>query len=208
MFASPLRLFGSIVRLDPLEKTHVPALFEMNDPDIWRFLPYGPIEREQDLHDLARRFLKGAAVGTDLPFTVYHLADARPIGMTRYLNLDEHNRSLEIGGTWYGAAYRGTGINIECKYLLLRHAFESLGCVRVQLKTDARNLRSQHAIEGLGAVREGCLRNHLTLPDGALRDSVVYSILDREWPRVRDHLRMRLDAIVAFGDPGPARLAA
>jgi RimJ/RimL family protein N-acetyltransferase len=102
------------------------------------------------------------------------------------------DRSLEIGGTWYGLDYQGTAVNPECKYLLLKHAFESLGCIRVQLKTDARNPRSQRAIEKLGAVREGTLRSHMITSDGYVRDSVFYSILDREWYQVKAKLERRL----------------
>jgi RimJ/RimL family protein N-acetyltransferase len=110
------------------------------------------------------------------------------------LNIDLEDRSLEIGGTWYGLDYQGTLVNTECKYLLLKHAFETLGCIRVWLKTDARNLRSQRAIEKLGAIREGVLRNHMLLPDGYIRDSVVYSILPNEWPEVKTQLKTRLEA--------------
>ena len=109
------------------------------------------------------------------------------------MDIQVENRSLEIGGTWYGVAYQHTPVNTESKFLLLRHAFEDLGCVRVQLKTDSRNLRSQRAIERLGAIKEGVLRNHMILPDGFLRDSVYYSIIDREWPGVKAHLDDLMD---------------
>ncbi|MFM8320705.1 MAG: GNAT family N-acetyltransferase, partial [Chloroflexota bacterium] len=115
------------------------------------------------------------------------------LGCTRYLDIRPAHRGVEIGGTWYGAAYQRTGVNTEAKYLLLQHAFETWGCVRVQLKTDLRNQRSQRAIERLGAVREGVIRNHMVLPDGSLRHSVIYSILDSEWPAVK----LRLEALMA-----------
>ena len=117
----------------------------------------------------------------------------RAIGATRYLNIDPGNRNLEIGGTWYGLEHQGTGVNAEAKYLLLRHAFESLGCLRVQLKTDLRNIRSQRAIERLGAVKEGLLRKHMTQPGGYVRDSLIYSIIDDEWPAVKSGLEARLE---------------
>ena len=104
------------------------------------------------------------------------------------MNIEPSNRSVEIGGTWYGLAYQRTGINTECKYLLLRHAFEVWGCLRVQLKTDLLNLRSQAAIERIGAVKEGVLRNHMVLPDGRIRDTVMYSIIKAEWPAVKARL--------------------
>ncbi len=109
-------------------------------------------------------------------------------GATRYLNIVPKDRGLEIGGTWYGPEFQRTAVNTECKYLLLRHAFESLGCIRVQLKTDLRNERSQKAIERIGAVKEGVLRNHMILPDGRIRHSVFYSILDSEWLEVKKRL--------------------
>ena len=111
-----------------------------------------------------RDLLNRAQKGNDLPFTVIHLPSNRAIGCTRYLNIQRQHRSVEIGGTWYDPAHQRTSVNTECKYLLLRHAFETWGCIRVQLKTDVRNLPSQRAIERLGAVREGRLRHHIITP--------------------------------------------
>jgi RimJ/RimL family protein N-acetyltransferase len=110
------------------------------------------------------------------------------------LHIDPPNRSLEIGGTWYGLEYQGTMVNTECKYLLLKHAFETLACIRVWFKADARNNRSLHALERLGAIKEGVLRNHMILPDGFIRDSVVYSLLPEEWPMVKRKLEAQLSA--------------
>jgi RimJ/RimL family protein N-acetyltransferase len=118
--------------------------------------------------------------------------DDRVVGATRYMNIAPHHRGLEIGGTWYGVEFQGTVVNPEAKYLLMRHAFETLAVIRVQLKTDLRNERSQHAIEKLGAVKEGILRNHMVLPDGQIRSSVMYSIIDSEWPEVKRRLVKRL----------------
>ena len=123
---------------------------------------------------------------------VIHLASGRVAGATRYLNMAPEHRGLEIGGTWYGADFQRTAVNTECKYLLLEYAFETLGCIRVQLKTDERNLRSQRAIERIGAKYEGILRNHMILPDGGYRDSVFYSIIDSEWPGVKKSLEEKL----------------
>jgi RimJ/RimL family protein N-acetyltransferase len=109
-------------------------------------------------------------------------------GATRYLNIMPKDRGLEIGGTWYGTEFQRTAINTECKYLLMTHAFETLGAIRVQLKTDSRNERSQKAIERIGAKKEGVLRNHMILPDGYFRHSVFYSVLDTEWPDVKKNL--------------------
>ena len=132
--------------------------------------------------------LSRAEKGTDLPFAVIHLASGRVAGATRYLNIMPKDRGLEIGGTWYGTDFQRTPVNTECKYLLMAHAFETLKCIRVQLKTDKRNERSQKAIERLGAKKEGILRNHMILLDGKYRDSVFYSILDAEWADVKKNL--------------------
>jgi RimJ/RimL family protein N-acetyltransferase len=129
---------------------------------------------------------------------VISLESRKAIGCTRYLDIHPEHRNLEIGGTWYGAPYQGTGVNSEAKYLLLRHAFETLGCIRVQLKTDLRNLRSQRAIERIGAKREGLLREHMILPDGTIRSSVYYSILVSEWPEVK----VRLEEMMVRGQAG------
>jgi RimJ/RimL family protein N-acetyltransferase len=125
---------------------------------------------------------------------VFDLATGAAAGMTRYMTIDRPNRGLEIGGTWYGRRFRRTAMNTECKYLLMRHAFEVLGCIRVQLKTDLRNERSQQAIERLGAVREGVLRKNMIMPDGYHRSSVMYSVIDDEWPAVKARLEQLLQA--------------
>ena len=139
-----------------------------------------------------RDILSRAEKGTDLPFVAVELKSGRVAGATRYLNIMPNDRGLEIGGTWYGSEFQRTAVNTECKYLLLRHAFEALGCIRVQFKADARNARSLRAIERLGAVREGMLRKHYILQDGGYRDSVYFSILDREWPKVKERLEEML----------------
>lgn len=136
--------------------------------------------------------LREAAQGTRLPFAIIDLADGRAVGGTSYLDITPAHRRIEIGWTWLGARARRTAINTECKYLLLKHAFETLGCSRVQLKTDARNLRSQVAIERLGAAKEGVLRRHMVLPDGHVRDTVMYSIVSEEWPMVLKRLQASL----------------
>jgi RimJ/RimL family protein N-acetyltransferase len=193
MNVQPVTLTGKIVRLEPLTASHIPDLARVGlEEKIWHFMRYGNVETVEQLSAWVRELLDLQAQGTDLPFAVINLANGRAIGSTRYLEIDHLNRSLEIGGTWYGLDYQGTLVNTECKYLLLKHAFEMLGCVRVWLKTDRRNLRSQRAIERMGAVREGVLRNHMILPDGYIRDSVMYSILPQEWPQVKLKLEARL----------------
>ena len=130
--------------------------------------------------------------GADIPFVVIHKRSGRIAGATRYMDIRAEHRGVEIGGTWYGAEFRRTVVNTECKYLLLRHAFEVMDCIRVQFKTDLRNERSQRAIERIGAIREGVLRHHMILPDGTIRHSVYYSILSAEWPDVRQRLERLL----------------
>lgn len=189
----PITLTGRVVRLEPLAETHVPELTVAGqDENIWRHMPYGNIGTEAQMLGLVRELLGRQARGTDLPFAVMHLADNRAVGMTRYMDIQPTHRGLEIGGTWYNPAYQRTAVNTECKYLLLRHAFEHLGCIRVQLKTDLRNERSQHAIERIGAQREGVLRQNVLMPDGYKRSSVYYSIIDSDWPTVKVKLEEKL----------------
>ncbi len=189
----PTVLQGKVVRLEALRLEHVPGLTAVGiDDEIWRHMLYGEIKDEEDMAGWVRSILAMAETGTDIPFAVIHLPSGRVAGATRYLDIRAAHRGLEIGGTWYGAEFRRTAVNTECKYLLLRHAFETMRCIRVQFKTDARNERSQRAIERLGAVMEGTLRNHMILPDGRWRDSVYYSILESEWPSVKARLKEKL----------------
>jgi len=195
----PVILYGRILRLVPLEESHASLLYQAgNYESIWRFMRYGMIQSEAQMSEWVRSLLAAQAHGTDLPFVVIHQATGKVVGTTRYLEIQLENRALEIGGTWYTPAYQRTAVNTESKYLLLRHAFEILGCVRVQFKTDLRNERSQKALERIGAVKEGVLRNHMILPDGSLRTSVFYSILDGEWPGVKTLLEEKLN-----NPPGP-----
>jgi N-acetyltransferase len=189
----PLTLAGGFVRLEPLSKAHIPGLAAVGlDPQLWQYYPFGSVGTVEGMAALVDTLLAAQQKGTDLPFTVLHCATSQVIGMTRYLDIQPRNRALEIGGTWYAAAFQRTAANTECKYLLLRHAFETLGCQRVQFKTDLRNERSQRAIERIGATREGVLRSHMLLPDGTLRSSVYFSILENEWPAVKAHLELML----------------
>jgi len=191
----PVILSGKIVRLEPLAEGHVPDLAEVGlEESIWHYMRYGPMRTRADLHTWVLDLLRLQQAGTDLPFAVIYQVSGKAIGATRYMDIQPENLSLEIGGTWYGLAYQRTAVNTESKYLLLRHAFELLGCNRVQLKTDSRNERSQKAIERLGATREGILREHMILPDGTARSSVYYSILAAEWPRVKQRLEELLEA--------------
>ncbi len=193
MEVTPVTLTGKHVRLEPLSEEHVPGLTAIGiDDEIWRLMPYGPMRGEDDIRRWVRLILQRAGGGTDVPFVVIHLRSGRVAGATRYMEIRPEHFGLEIGGTWYGAEFRRTAVNTECKFLLLAHAFEVLHCIRVQLKTDARNVRSARAIERIGATREGTLRNHMVLPDGTVRDSVYFSILDSEWPAVKARLESML----------------
>ena len=189
MKIEPVVLTGSQVRLAPLSRDHVAELaIAGSQPGIWTYMRYGIIDSSQKMLALVDYLLNLQDRGLDQPFTVIHLPSGKAIGMTRYIGVDPANRSVEIGGTWYGIEYQRTGVNTEAKFLLLQYAFETLDCIRVQFKADLRNERSQHAIERIGAVREGVLRNHMILPDGTIRSSVYYSILSTEWPAVKQRL--------------------
>jgi N-acetyltransferase len=193
MEVKPIMLTGEHVRLEPMTENHIAGLAEIGvGQPFWHFMVYGNIHTPDDMRNWVLDILSRAKNGTDLPFVAIHLASGRVAGATRYLNIMPKDRGLEIGGTWYGPEFQRTAVNTECKYLLLRHAFETLGCIRVQLKTDLRNERSQRAIERIGAVKEGVLRNHMILPDGYYRHSVFFSILDIEWPNVKKRLEAML----------------
>jgi RimJ/RimL family protein N-acetyltransferase len=194
LWKSPVTLTGKVVRLEPLTEAHVPALAAVGcDDRIWGLMLYGMIRTEQDMRVWVQGLLRSQAAGTDLPFVVVHLESGQVIGATRYLEMRPSHKSLELGGTWYAMDFQRTAVNTECKYLLLKYAFETLGCIRVQFKVDARNESSIRAIERIGAVREGVLRNHFIMQDGIIRDSIFYSILDQEWPDAKTRLEEFLE---------------
>jgi RimJ/RimL family protein N-acetyltransferase len=181
----PVVLTGSKVELIPMEAGHIEGLYEAgNYPEIWT-VNQGRIASLDDAKEYVRKALHQAGA---VPFVIKERTSGKWLGSTRFFDISDQNRGLEIGSTWLTPTVWRTPINTECKYLLLKHCFETLGTIRVQLKTDSRNTRSQKAIERLGAVKEGVLRNHMILPDGYVRDSVYYSILDREWPAVQSRL--------------------
>jgi RimJ/RimL family protein N-acetyltransferase len=183
-------LAGRFVRLEPLTEQHIPGLARAGlHADLWRYMLYGNVDTPEKMRHFVLDLLRREAAGGDLPFAVVNPQTREPIGCTRYLDIEPRYLRLEIGGTWYAPEWQRTRVNTECKFLLLRHAFENLGCIRVQFKTDILNTRSQLAIERIGAVREGVLRNHMIRPDGTVRDSVIYSIIDAEWPAVSARLQ-------------------
>lgn len=191
----PVTLTGRLVQLEPLSLEHVPGLAAISDnPAIWRFMLYGNVDSPAKMRAWVEDLLARQAAGGDLPFAVRHLPSGRIAGATRYLDLRPAHRGLEIGGSWYGAEFQRSGVNTEAKYLLLRHAFETLGAIRVQLKADSRNEKSLRAIERIGATREGILRNHMILAEGIYRHSVYFSILAEEWPAVSARLERLLAA--------------
>jgi N-acetyltransferase len=195
MKIEPVTLEGNSVRLEPLEESrHYAGLCEVGlDPDLWRLVPYR-VTTPDEMRAYIRQALAAQAAGAALPFAKIERSSGRIVGSGRYMNIDTQNRRVEIGATWIAAPWQRTAINTESKYLLLRHAFETLGCIRVELKTDALNERSRKAILRIGATEEGTLRQHMITWSGRLRDTVYFSILDSEWPSVKLLLEEKLRA--------------
>jgi RimJ/RimL family protein N-acetyltransferase len=200
MDPKPITLVGGSVRLEPLTLAHATDLLAalVVDPEIWRYLREEPPDTVAGMEAVIALRLAEQDTGSLIAFAQIDQANGRAVGSTTYLNISRRDRGLEIGHTWLGKPWQRTAINTEAKYLLLRHAFEDLGAVRVQLKTDGRNLQSQAAIARLGAFREGVLRKHSLVRNGFIRDSVMFSILDDEWPAVK----ARLEAIMAAYQKG------
>jgi RimJ/RimL family protein N-acetyltransferase len=189
MNPAPIVLMGKNARLEPLDAKHAAGLFAIGqDEKIWRYLLRPKLESVADALSFVEDALRMAGTGSQLPFAIIDQKNNQVAGSTRFLDIRPYDRAIEIGSTWLGRDFQRTAINTECKYLLLRHAFEDLGAVRVTLKTDGRNEQSQRAIERLGAVREGVLRKHMALWDGYIRDTVYYSVLDSEWPEIKQRL--------------------
>jgi RimJ/RimL family protein N-acetyltransferase len=185
------RLEGAVVVLEPLEQRHAADLFAASrDPAIWRWLPRERPDRAAFEALVAEAVAAGAA-GVEGPFATLDRASGRAIGSTRYLALRPEHRGLEIGWTWLDPAHWSSGANVESKLLLLEHAFDRLGCIRVEFKTDARNERSRAALAALPAEFEGVFRRHMVVP-GGLRDSAYYSVIADDWPSVRRNLERRL----------------
>ncbi|TWT45540.1 putative ribosomal N-acetyltransferase YdaF [Phycisphaerae bacterium RAS1] len=189
----PVTLAGRHVRLAPLTLEHAPGLLAAGrDEPIWTWLIREPLRSVDDARGYISDALEQQARGTQLAFVTLDAACGEVIGSTRYLNILPADRVLEIGWTWLSVARQRTAANTECKYLLLRHAFETLGALRVQLKTDLLNEKSQRAIERIGGLREGVLRRYQATRGGRQRDTVMYSILSEEWPAVKARLERLL----------------
>ena len=189
-----ITLGGALVRLQPLSMEHLDGLCAVGlDPDLWRWIPVQVLDRHgmQAYVELA---LDEQRRGVSLPFATTLKSTGEVIGSTRYMNIDLKNRRVEIGATWIGRPWHRSAVNTETKYLMLRHAFETLHCARVELKTDALNERSRSAILRLGAKQEGTLRRHVLTDTGRMRDTVYFSILDDEWPEIKSRLESRLSS--------------
>lgn len=181
------------MRLEPLSLSHLEALCSVGlDERIWKMNPRQPVREPADMRRYIEFALQQQAAGTALPFATIHTAAGHAVGSTRFADIDRDNRRLEIGYTWIAPPWQRTVVNTEAKYLMLRHAFETLGCVRVELKTDSLNERSRNAILRIGATQEGIFRNHMVTWSGRLRHSVYFSIIDSEWPAVKANLEARL----------------
>jgi len=188
----PLVLEGEHVRLEPLARHHLDGLLTAGQPnEIWTWLPVRPRTRE-DFSRWLDQALEAQAAGQQVPFATIARASGELVGSTRFLAISSRDRRLEIGWTWLTPAAQRTAINSEAKYLQLRHCFETLGCLRVEFKTDARNEASRRAILRLGAVQEGIFRKHQLTQHGFQRDSVYFSIIDDEWPAVKRRLEAML----------------
>ncbi len=193
MVVSPMMLEGAHVRLEPLARVHLAGLAEVGlDEELWRWIPT-PVRTQEEMAAYIEAALGEQERGESLPFAIAEKTTGRAIGSTRYGNIDRTHRRVEIGWTWVAREWQRTAMNTEAKYLLLRHAFETLGCMRVELKTDALNARSRAAILRIGAREEGIFRNHMITANGRIRHTVYFSIIDSEWPAAK----ARLEAILS-----------
>ena len=192
MVVEPITLRGQVVRLEPLKMEHFDALWSIGqDPDLWQLAPY-QINTAEKMRTYLRAALDGQELGVALPFVTIEQATDQVVGTTRFGNIDAPNHRVEIGWTWIGRPWQRTPVNTEAKYLMLQHAFEVWQCIRVELKTDALNIRSRSAIARLGAKEEGIFRHHMITESGRLRDSVYFSIINDEWPEVKARLQALL----------------
>ena len=180
------------MRLEPMTLEHHAQLTEIGfDPEIWRYT-VSVVRTPEEMRNYMESALKAQREGTSLPFVTIERSSGRVVGSTRFGNYDSDNRRIEIGWTWLARPWQRTAINTEAKYLMLTHAFEKLHCVRVELKTDVLNAPSRKAMLRIGAKEEGILRKHTLMWNGRYRDSIYYSILDEEWPQVKEQLEKML----------------
>lgn len=194
MTVSPVTLEGSHVRLEPLARCHLPGLAEVGlDPELWRWIPV-PVRTRDEMGSYIETALEEQERGASLPFALVERSTGRAIGSTRFANIDRFHHRAEIGWTWVARQWQRTPVNTEAKYLLLRHAFETMGCIRVELKTDSLNERSRAAILRIGAREEGIFRNHMITASGRIRHSVYFSIIAPEWLSVKARLEAMLNS--------------
>jgi len=192
MTVEPVTLEGAYVRLEPLSESHHAALCKVGlDPELWKITVEG-VANAAGMLTYIRQALESQSKGVALPFATIEKSTGRVVGSTRFMNINGKNRRLEIGGTWIARPWQRTALNTEAKFLMLRHAFETLKCARVEFKTDVMNERSRQSILRIGAREEGILRRHMATWDGRMRDSVYFSILDSEWPEVKANLERKL----------------
>jgi len=204
----PVVLEGSVVRLEPLSMDHLPGLIDVGlEADIWRWMPVS-IQTPGDMRTYLETAIQGRESGREMPFATLERSSGRVVGGTRYLNIEPAHRRLEIGYTWISPAWQHTSVNTEAKLLMLTHAFNTLGALRVEFKTDALNEKSRTALLGIGAKEEGTMRNHMITQGGRRRDSVYFSVIEDEWPQVRQHLESRLARLNAQARAGSAPGAA
>ena len=192
---TPLMLEGAVVRLEPVGREHTALFWEAakgSVDDIFRWIPYS-MKTPEDFDRFVAKLLEEEQRGESVPFATVERSSGRVIGSTRYMNIDRVNRRVEIGSTWIAPEWQRTAVNTEAKYLMLKHAFDVWGCVRVELKTDALNQKSRNAILRLGAKEEGTLRKYLVTWTGRIRDTVYFSILDTEWSAVKAGLEEKLN---------------
>lgn len=191
----PVTLEGALVSLEPLSVAHEADLVEAAGDGDLHLLWYTLVPAPDGVAAEVGRRLKLQEAGSMVPFAVRSRASGKAVGMTTYMNIDPSNRRLEIGSTWYRKAVQRTGINTECKHLMLVHAFEKLGCIAVEFRTHFMNRQSRQAIERLGAKLDGILRSHQIMPNGSIRDTCVYSIVAPEWPAVKANLAWQLERV-------------
>jgi RimJ/RimL family protein N-acetyltransferase len=188
------RLEGRLVVVEPLTRAHAEGLrLAAADAVVWRWMT-APAHEPEGFEPWLEATLAAAEEGTEVPFAILLRESGEPVGSTRFMTLRPEHRGLEIGWTWHAPRVWGTGVNVETKLLLLAHAFETLGCMRVEFKTDARNERSRGALEALPARFEGIFAKHMLVRGGEVRDSAYYAITDDDWPAVRANLERRLSA--------------
>jgi len=187
-------LEGQFIRLEPLQIKHAPHLYKAQDADIWKYMPFeGPYNtEEQFLNDFILNNLELRNKKQFIPFVVIEKNSNLPIGIIKMMDIQPKHRGLELGGIWYGKSYQRTAVNSESNYLLVKYSFEVLGCIRVYWKADSRNEKSLAAWPKIGAKQEGIIRHHYITKDGYFRDSVYFSIIDKEWPTAKPALENRI----------------